>query len=329
MAAEEHEISEATALVRAEEIDAGYVFERGHTSEVLDFIRGKLPTELPDVQTKAGQAEIRSLAYKITRSRTVIDDAGKAFAADLKEKVKAIDANRKTLRDELDKLRDEIRRPLTELEEAEKARAEDVAARIENIRVWGVVPAATPAADIRERIGIVKAIDCTETEFDARAGEAAQQKDIALRNLERALEAEEKREAEAAELARLRQEAIEREKRDAEERRQREAEERGRLMAENAARAERERIERAAEAARLDAEKRARAAEFDLQQEREKQAREAAAEEARRKDRERRTTVHTAIVQSLVDWADLPKDEAEKVMTLIVSGRIPNVTVRY
>lgn len=332
MAANEQDIqesSESQALISAEQIDAKHVFGEGRTDKVLAFIRDQIPDVVVDVQTTAGRAELRSLAYKIRRSKTVLDDVGKQFAADLKATVKAIDTNRKTLRDSLDTLHDEIRRPLTEYEEAEKARAADVARWIENIRAAGVAAGTTPAAEIRERIARVKAIECTETCFDERAGEAAQQKDIALRNLERALEAEERREAEAAELARLRQEAIDREKREAEERREREAEERGRIMAENAARAEREAAERQALEAQRAAEKRAAAAEFDLQQAREKQEREKAAEEARRQDRERRATVHTAIVQSLVDWADLPKDEAETVMTLIVSGRIPNVSVRY
>ena len=60
-----------------------------------------------------------------------MDSAGKKLVADWKEKAKKVDESRKIARDFLDNLRDEVRRPLTEWEEAEEKRIAEEKAREE------------------------------------------------------------------------------------------------------------------------------------------------------------------------------------------------------
>jgi hypothetical protein len=72
-------------------------------------------------ETEKERKEISSLAYKIARTKTYIDNHGKDVAAELKKLPKIVDANRKQAREFLDGLRDRIRQPLTEFEEKEKA----------------------------------------------------------------------------------------------------------------------------------------------------------------------------------------------------------------
>lgn len=98
-----------------------------YTKDALDTIllriREATATQVIDATTPEGRAEIKSLAYKIARSKTAIDDAGKTLVADLKTQSGKIDVLRKHARDTLDALKDEVRAPVTAWE-AEQARIE-------------------------------------------------------------------------------------------------------------------------------------------------------------------------------------------------------------
>lgn len=54
------------------------------------------------------------MAHKVARSKTYIDNAGKDLVAELKALPKQIDESRRIVRERLDALKDEVRRPLTE-----------------------------------------------------------------------------------------------------------------------------------------------------------------------------------------------------------------------
>ena len=93
---------------------------------LLSGIREKALAEQALLDTDLSKAKnrdaIKSLAYKVTQSKTYIDKAGKAVVDELKELPKKVDASRKQCRDELDALSEEIRQPVTAWEDAEKAR---------------------------------------------------------------------------------------------------------------------------------------------------------------------------------------------------------------
>ncbi|MCW9157761.1 hypothetical protein N5I54_26990, partial [Klebsiella quasipneumoniae] len=81
---------------------------------------------VPDVTTKKGRDAIASMAHKVARSKTYIDSAGKDLVAELKALPKQIDESRRVVRERLDALKDEVRRPLTEWEaEQERIKAEE------------------------------------------------------------------------------------------------------------------------------------------------------------------------------------------------------------
>ncbi|MEM8445420.1 cell envelope biogenesis protein TolA, partial [Morganella morganii] len=104
---------------------------------LLSGIREKALAEQALLDTDLSKAKnrdaIKSLAYKVTQSKTYIDKAGKAVVDELKELPKKVDASRKQCRDELDALSEEIRQPVTSWEDAEKARvaAEELVKKIE------------------------------------------------------------------------------------------------------------------------------------------------------------------------------------------------------
>ena len=277
--------AESTALAIPERTELVALFGRdGGLDPIIARIEAEVRAHVPDVTTKRGRDAIASLAYRVARSKTALDDAGKALTEEQRRQISVVDAARRSMRDRLDALKDEARKPLDAWEAAEQEREAALKARMIRLRD------AAPTEDTQEAFAALiarveaTAIDCTWQEF---ATEAAQVKDATLSRLR-----------DAAELTRLRAEAVaraeadriaaeraaaeeaERREREAEAERQRlaaEAEakrkaEAERLAAERAAQIERDKAEAAERAAR-EAEERARA-------EAERRAKEAAEREA-------------------------------------------------
>ncbi|MBJ9826255.1 hypothetical protein I5685_16155 [Citrobacter koseri] len=120
-------MSEVTDLVVIEKSNAMAIFT---SKEQLDPLLEKIETEarslVPDLTTKKGRDAIASMAHKVARSKTYIDNAGKDLVAELKALPKQIDESRRIVRERLDALKDEVRRPLTEWEsEQERIKAEE------------------------------------------------------------------------------------------------------------------------------------------------------------------------------------------------------------
>ena len=118
-------------LVVAEKLDVTVVFSDKGMAKLLDEIKTKVIAHVSDTSSEQGRKDIISLAYKITRSKTLIDDLGKGVVADWKKKAKLIDEHRKTARDFLDDLKNTARQPLTdwEAEQAVIKAKEDAAAK--------------------------------------------------------------------------------------------------------------------------------------------------------------------------------------------------------
>lgn len=223
-------------------------------------IKAEVDVFVPDTSTKKGRDAIASMAYKVSQSKSYLDNAGKELVAELKTIPAKVDAERKRMRDMLDALRDSVRAPLTEWEQAEAARVADLQARVamlENAKQTGRSSAS--AAEIRETLAWVTAVVVDESwqEYQAQGVVA---KAAALEALQAGIVACEKYEAEQAELAKLRAEAAAREQADREALIAQQAAEAERQRAEREAQAERQRVEAAAQAERDAAAKREAAA---------------------------------------------------------------------
>ena len=172
----------------------------------LAKIKEELDAFVPDVTTKKGRDAIASIAHKVARSKTALDNIGKELVAELKDVPKKIDAERKRMRDTLDAWKDDVRRPLTEWEEAEEARVTKHKAGLELLQHSAVTHDFT-AHTLRTTLASLQAqvIDSRWEEFESEAHRA---KAVAVESLQTAIAEREKQEAE---LARLRAEAAARE----------------------------------------------------------------------------------------------------------------------
>lgn len=309
-----------------------------------------------DVATRNGRDARKSLAYKVSQSKAELDRQGLSLTEEARRQIDAVNAGRKMVKDRMDGLRDEIKKPVLDWEAAEETRVAKHKAALEAFDT-GRVDAMSAADLIRAVVAEVEQIS-TGDSWDEFQPIAAAAKEKSLSKFRADLAAAEQREAEQAELARLRAEAAERARKEAEDLAAREAAEAERRAAEEAGRrkveaekaeaARREQIERekaeAAERAVREAEERAarekheaeerharelaeakRVAEFAAQEERNRlsriKAEEDAAKAKRAADEAHRQHILTEISEAL---SNIPRESIPQAM---LDGRIPHVKV--
>lgn len=290
-----------------------------------------------DISTAKGRKEVKSLAAKVSRSKTLIDEVGKEQNEERNRLNKEVNALRNMAKERLDALRDEIKAPVDKWERAEADRV-----RALEIRMDAFADHRATAHDDSATIqGVIDAITATEIdatweeyESDAKAAKA-----VALVKYQGDLAVAKAREAQAAELEALR---AEKEARDREDAERKEAEQKAAAEAEQKARIQALADAKAREAedkAKADAEaaekrhkeelaEAAKREERAAQAERDRIAAEAKAEEdaaaARAADKKHRQKIRAEIVKAITDAK--PENWEELVDAMIV-GEIPHVKV--
>lgn len=322
-------MSEVTDLVVIEKQNAMAVFTtKEQLDPIIEAIEKEARSLVPDVSTRKGRDAIASMAHKVARSKTYIDNAGKDLVAELKALPKQIDESRRIVRERLDALKDEVRRPLTEWEaEQERIKAEEAmnalhAEALEMNIKFDQELAAKFEADHEMALLMNKDFDRDREEQRRLAEQAQRERDERLKQeaaeqARRDAEAKHKAEIEAAARReaeeKARAELAERQRIEAEQRAAREkqeAEARARREKEEAVAAERRRQEEA-EAARLAEEQRK------------------AEEEARRAaDKEHRRTVNRRVYADLIAQG-IPEEFAQKAVLAIAGGKVQDAHIKY
>ncbi|EOG7781629.1 TPA: hypothetical protein SHS77_004273 [Raoultella planticola] len=314
-------------LPAAADLEEAFISDE-YIDRLITDIRQKATSVVGDVNTVKGRGVYISMASTVRRTKTVIDDAGKALVAEMKKRPALVDASRKKVRDALDELAVDIRRPATEWEEAKarveaeelaKKEAEALAARLDVDHEMALLmndafdreQAEKKAEAERQRIA-------HEEEIKRQAEEKAKRE--AAEQAQREIDAAASREREAL----LAKERAEREKKEAAEKA-----ERDRIAAEQKAEADKQ--------AAIDAERRKAQEEADRIR-RETEAKEAALlaeqkriaeEEARRAaDVEHRRSINATAVQALIDQG-IPEDWAKSCVVAIARGKVPATTIKY
>ncbi len=328
------------AIEEISEANAPAIYVAGGLQQFIDLVKGEVLGEVPDLKTRKGRERIASLAAKVSKSKTAVEKPGRDYLRRLKEMPKVVEAELREFVAKMDALRDEVRQPLTDWQAAEDARVDKHNSMIRHIEDCGLgliggqpQPFALLFRELEEKI----IVDEKFEEFEAEAHRA---KATALAKLQASFDEHQKREAEQAELARLRREAEERAEQDriraaqeaaVEAERQRVAHEqqaerdaaakREQDLKDQAAAQEREaenqRLQlklqaEQAERARIQAEADRVAAEQRMEQERQAAARRAeeAAEQARQEERRRADAAAAEIVRQ---QQARERDQAHKI----------------
>ena len=349
-------------------IEEDYSVTVTHKENLLSFFRNganldglynvvetKARALVADVTTKEGVSQIKSTARQIASIKKRVDDLGKDIVAELKDLPKQIDANRKKWREDMEALQDEIRKPVTEIENRQK--------EIEEIKATHGKLVLSGSEEIKAAIGNLDKIELTSDKWKESLEAATEAVKAEKSALEVMLNAALKKEAEARELEELRKKQEEADRIIREQKIKEEAERRAREQAEAQAAAERERhrqeMERA-ERERQEAERKAEEAEKARREaeEREAEARKnqgaaATAEQAPSapvkkpsKWTDEQKKVNSAILNRFAEIirASLPKhiaghsdqgydlaatEAAKDLIKAIACGKIENINVRY
>ena len=223
--------------------------------QILCAIESEVKSFAPDLETAKGRAAITSLAFKVTQSKTAFDAVGKSLNEDKRAAIKKVDAERRKVRERLDELRDYVKAPLVEWEQAEAKKQAELQSRVASLDLAVGMFDDTPIVKAEiERLEAIE-IDASWDKFEAVA--RIKKKDT-LDQAAGILKAAEQRDADAAELARLREAEQKRAEKAAKERQERDAAEAAKAKAQREKEAEREKAE-AAEAAKKQAEEKAEA----------------------------------------------------------------------
>ncbi|HBS5624290.1 TPA: hypothetical protein P1K45_002207 [Klebsiella pneumoniae] len=323
-------MSEIMDLVVIEKKNAMAVFTNNDQLDpLIEAIEKEARSLVPDVTTKKGRDAIASMAHKVARSKTYIDNAGKDLVAELKALPKQIDESRRVVRERLDALKDEVRRPLTEWEaEQERIKAEEAMNALH-----------------------AEALAMNE-EFDRQlAARIESDHEMALLmndafdrvQADKAAEAERQRIAHEEEIKRMAAAAAAREVEQRAQREREEAAHREAVLKAQAEQAERDRIaaEKKAEAdkqAAIEAERRKAQEEADrIRREAEQREQARLAEEKRKADEQarreadvkHRKAVGVEVVKALMANTSLTRDQAIEVLTAVKDGRIPHTGISY
>lgn len=173
--------------------------------------------ENPDVSTSKGREEIRTVAMKVTRAKTMLDKSRLGLTEEYRSKVAAINEAGKSVTTRLAAIAEEVRAPLTAWEEAEKAREAEVDRIIAYLKGASIVTISDTSNTVRSRGRDVYNVEIIKEFFGKSFAEAVSLKDSAVETLKAALTGLIEKEDQAAELQRLREEAAAREERDRQE----------------------------------------------------------------------------------------------------------------
>ena len=279
-----------------------------------------------DAETPKGRKELASIAYSVSKTKTWLDEQGKNLVSEAKSKIKVVDNERKAVRDQLDLLRDEIRKPVTDFEDAERKLLEN-AKQIKNLCESLKTPTdefgnLLSSAQIKTRLDSVNEIIIDDNQYQAELKDIVELTQLWLKNLLHSVDEQEKQ---AEEIKRIQAEeaakAAEAERIARDERIAFEAAERERKAAE----AEIAKVQKEAEQAIENERKR-------IEQERQlaklEQERKAAIEKARSEDKENRRTINRKALEAFIE-NNIEAEVAKSVLKLIVNGNIPNVLIHY
>lgn len=213
--------SALAVLTNAERFNSFY-------EEVAKTVRG-VPV---DLTTSSGRKAVAALAFKVVKSKTAIVAAADLLTEDARAQIAKVNESKKDIQTRLDALRDEVRKPLSDWEAAEERREELVTIGLQALRDAAVIRADETALQIEERLTGLLNAPLSQDDYRDAYGIAMNLREHAITALTEGKARAVQAEADAAELATLREqrqsralEDQERAEREAEAKREQEAQE--------------------------------------------------------------------------------------------------------
>jgi len=341
-----------TDLVVIEKANIPALFQEGGCDPIIDRLKTEATKFKGDASTAKGRKDIASFAHKFSTSKTYLDGLGKALSDEYRAKIAPINDERNKIKTCCDELRVQVRKPLTDWEDAEKnrvSRIENLIASFDEYLEVEYVESSGAKRALEAMNAIVVDESFEEFELAATKGktkviEQLEAKFIVLQNAEK----------ERAEAERLEKEHLDKEQKDREERIAKEAaesatraaEEKARLEAESKDKAARDAVA-AAERATLEAklateraEREKREAADRAEQDKKdavesEKKRQAAMVETVRVEAERlaankqhRNKIHREAKSSIMEHG-LSEEDANIFVTMVKDGLVKHISINY
>ena len=343
-----------TDLVLVADIEPAVLFssENETLETLLQKIKNEVSTIVPDVTTAKGRKEITANVSRVTKSKTLLDKVGKEYNAAQKELLKTFDSRRKHAFTFLEDLQKEVRLPLTEREDKEKARV----AKCEFI-INGFISAGNDSEnwmsfsvdELNNSLNVIEDVTITKrlAEFEEEATIAKKE---AIKKINQAIQSRTKYDSDQAELEKLRKQAEEADRLrfEADQKAKAEREAQAKVIAANTEKgAALKREEAAKEQAKIDLENAEKRRVADAQAAEEKRIKdieaatqaeidrveterlaEIEAEKKRAANKSHKGKINRAIVKELLKCG-IDESQAKKVVTVIAQNKVPNTKISY
>ena len=341
--------------------NAPEVYKKDGLNPYIQFIKDQVSGEAPDLSSKKGRDRIASLAAQVSRSKSAIEKPGREYLRHLKSLPKVVETELRSFVNQCDALRDEVRKPLNDWEQAEADRVDRHKLRIEHIKSYMDECHLTMSTllinnYIHELEEFEPNGDFEEFEEEAQSAYAKAKLFLVTAHGKQA-EAEKQQ----AELEELRRKEAEREQKERDDRIALEAVEAARKAAEVETQRQREEDQRKANEEKLAAERREmqlkleaenaekrrleaeqrhidelKAAEFRAKQEAENERKTIEAQQAAEKaqadklaaNKSHRAKINREILSFLVE-AGLTEDNAKTVIILAAKNKAGRLTINY
>ncbi|PHS13456.1 MAG: hypothetical protein COA78_06885 [Blastopirellula sp.] len=294
-----------------------------------------------DMTTAKGRAATKTLAANVGRYKVKLDECGKELTAEMKEKVGKVDANRKIMRDKLDLLKIEARRPLTEwegeqeqlrLKKIEEEKAERLREKLESDHEMAILLDEKHDRDIadeaieteRARTEAQEAFEASEERKRLALIEEGAQK-ARMKSAESEAAEEDARRDEAGRADREReQEKLAQERGNLEQQAYLENSDRDKLAAELAAEVSKKALE-TAEAA---------AVEFAAEEQKEAARQERIATKKREENKAHTKKINNEALDAIkgddaMTELGMTEELAKTIIVAIARGEIPNISIAY
>lgn len=196
-----------TELIEIKEITPAELFSGNGINNLITVVEEKVSELVPDLTTAKGRKKIASMARNVSRSKTLVDGIGKDMAKEIKD-------GRNKWVTAMDHIRDDTRKPLTDWEDAEQKRIQghrDTIAHIASFQNVTANPGERVSAEgLRVQLANLESLTVDEAALEEFYDQAVLAKRNSVDILSDLIVAEDKYEADQAELQRLRDAETER-----------------------------------------------------------------------------------------------------------------------
>lgn len=330
-------------LMPVESVNAVELYKEDGMKDVVKYIKEQVDSLDLSIETNKDRSNVASVAYKIARSKTFLDNLGKDLKAEAQAEVKSIDSVRKAMREDLEALQLEVREPLNKYEADIKAKEAEITALMITFEEFGVLVnefnVLLTSTELSERLNTINGISISEEFFGDSYLRAVSILEASRKKIDQGLEVALVREAEAKELEELRllkqqkeeeeRQAvlIEQAKADAERKLQAKIDEERRIERDQAEAKRQNELAELAEAQRIVDEKN-RLINERIEAEKQIKAREEADKLARERDVEHKRLIHNKAKNDLMACG-FNEEMAVAIVKNIVANNISNVTITY